>query len=59
MTFEEMQVKNPLHDVVRMWEAPVTGQIQVSHTYELQKDLSKERAEYLTNDGKDKADGVQ
>jgi len=59
MTFEEMQVKNPLHDVVRMWEAPVTGQIRVSHTYELQKDLSKERTEYLTNDGKDKADGVQ
>ncbi|MBF4487524.1 SpvB/TcaC N-terminal domain-containing protein [Flavobacterium sp. CSZ] len=59
MTFEEMQVKNPLHDVVRMWEAPVTGQIKVSHTYELQKDLSKERTEYLTNDGKDKADGVQ
>jgi RHS repeat-associated protein len=59
MTFEEMQVKNPLHDVVRMWEAPVTGQIKVSHTYELQKDISKEREEYLTNDGKDKADGVQ
>ncbi|MDA6070180.1 hypothetical protein NJT12_11180 [Flavobacterium sp. AC] len=59
MTFEEMQIKNPLHDVVRMWQAPVTGQIKVSHTYELQKDLSKERTEYLTNDGKDKADGVQ
>ncbi|MFD1602133.1 SpvB/TcaC N-terminal domain-containing protein [Flavobacterium artemisiae] len=59
MTFEDMQVKNPLHDVVRMWEAPVTGQIQVSHTYELQQDLSTERTEYLTNDGKDKADGVQ
>ncbi|OXB11850.1 RHS repeat domain-containing protein, partial [Flavobacterium reichenbachii] len=59
MTFEEMQVKNPLHDAVRMWEAPVTGQIKVSHTYQLQEDISKERTEYLTNDGKDKADGVQ
>ncbi len=59
MTFEDMQVKNPLHDVVRMWEAPVTGEIKVSHSFELQKDISKERAEYLTNDGKDKADGVQ
>ncbi|PBJ11905.1 T6SS effector amidase Tae4 family protein [Flavobacterium sp. ACN6] len=58
ITKEQMQINNPLHDAVRMWEAPVTGQIKVSHRYQLQQDFSQERIEYLTNDGKDKADGV-
>ncbi|MFQ6602988.1 SpvB/TcaC N-terminal domain-containing protein [Flavobacterium sp. C3NV] len=60
---EEIEKQNPLHDVVRMWEAPVTGTISVSHKYQLIKDVSpegiKKRSEYVNNAGDEKADGVR
>ena len=58
ITPADLKSKNPLHDVVRMWEAPVTGQISVSHNYNLVQDPSLTRQNYKTNAGLDKADGV-
>ncbi|MBE0392704.1 SpvB/TcaC N-terminal domain-containing protein [Flavobacterium sp. PL002] len=62
LSTEVIEKQNPLHDVVRMWEAPVNGIINVSHNYNLVKESTTEglkaRAEYLTNAGDDKADGV-
>jgi RHS repeat-associated protein len=59
---EEIEKQNPLHDVVRMWEAPVKGIISVSHQYQLIQEATPEgikaRAEYVNNAGNDKADGV-
>ncbi|HEY1193218.1 SpvB/TcaC N-terminal domain-containing protein [Flavobacterium sp.] len=60
---EEIEQQNPLHDVVRMWQAPVAGTITVSHQYQLIKDLSpegiKKQSEYVNNAGDEKADGVR
>ena len=58
ITLEEILKKNPLHDIVRMWEAPASGIISVSHLYNLIKDNSVERTKYLDNLGIEKADGV-
>ena len=62
LSVEEIEKQNPLHDVVRMWEAPVKGIISVSHEYQLLKETTPERikarAEYVNNAGDDKADGV-
>ncbi|WP_281235089.1 SpvB/TcaC N-terminal domain-containing protein [Flavobacterium gelatinilyticum] len=59
---EEIEKQNPLHDVVRMWEAPVKGIISISHQYQLVEETTPERikarAEYVNNAGDDKADGV-
>ncbi|SHM04036.1 RHS repeat-associated core domain-containing protein [Flavobacterium saccharophilum] len=59
---EEIEKQNPLHDVVRMWEAPVKGIISVLHKYQLVQEATPEgikaRAEYVNNTGNDKADGV-
>lgn len=55
----ELLDKNPLHDVVRVWQAPVTGTIVVDQMYQLLEDTSQERQEYKTRNGIDKADGVQ
>jgi RHS repeat-associated protein len=58
----EIEKQNPLHDVVRMWEAPVKGIISISHQYQLVEETTPERikarAEYVNNAGQDKADGV-
>jgi hypothetical protein len=35
ITADDLLKKNPLHDVVRVWEAPVTGTISVTHKYQL------------------------
>ncbi|WP_207763282.1 RHS repeat domain-containing protein [Flavobacterium reichenbachii] len=63
LSIEEIEKQNPLHDVVRMWEAPVKGIVSVSHEYQLQKETTperiKERSEYVNNAGEDKADGVR
>lgn len=63
LSIEEIEKQNPLHDVVRMWEAPVKGIISVSHEYQLIKETTPEqikaRAEYVNNAGDDKADGVR
>ncbi|MEO8795003.1 MAG: SpvB/TcaC N-terminal domain-containing protein, partial [Daejeonella sp.] len=60
---EEIEKQNPLHDVVRMWEAPVKGIISISHQYQLVQESTPERikarAEYVNNAGDDKADGVR
>ncbi|MWB95447.1 hypothetical protein GON26_13840 [Flavobacterium sp. GA093] len=62
LSTEEIEKQNPLHDVVRMWEAPVKGIISVSHEYQLiaatTPEQIKARAEYVNNAGDDKADGV-
>ncbi|MDQ6469892.1 SpvB/TcaC N-terminal domain-containing protein [Flavobacterium sp. LHD-80] len=59
---DEIEKQNPLHDVVRMWEAPVKGIVSVSHQYQLIEDTTpdgiKARAAYVNNAGNDKADGV-
>ncbi|MBE8723365.1 SpvB/TcaC N-terminal domain-containing protein [Flavobacterium hungaricum] len=59
---EEIEKQNPLHDVVRMWEAPVKGIVSISHQYQLVEESTPEgikaRAEYVNNAGIDKADGV-
>lgn len=59
---EEVEKQNPLHDVVRMWEAPVKGIVSISHEYQLIQESTPERikarAEYVNNAGDDKADGV-
>ncbi|MET3012118.1 SpvB/TcaC N-terminal domain-containing protein, partial [Flavobacterium psychrophilum] len=54
----EILRKNPLHDIVRMWEAPVTGNISINHTYKLLENTSLERQQYKDNRNNDKADGV-
>ncbi|MGO4770913.1 SpvB/TcaC N-terminal domain-containing protein [Flavobacterium sp. W22_SRS_FK3] len=63
LSIEEIEKQNPLHDVVRMWEAPVKGIISVSHEYQLVAATTveqiKARAEYVNNAGDDKADGVR
>ncbi|WP_433831152.1 SpvB/TcaC N-terminal domain-containing protein [Flavobacterium anhuiense] len=60
---EEIEKQNPLHDVVRMWEAPVKGIVSVSHEYQLIEETTPERikarTEYVNNAGNDKADGVR
>lgn len=60
---EETEKQNPLHDVVRMWEAPVKGIVSISHQYQLIEESTPERikarAEYVDNAGNDKADGVR
>ena len=63
ISIEEIEKQNPLHDVVRMWEAPVKGIISISHQYQLVQESTPERikarAEYVNNAGADKADGVR
>ncbi|MEN2402529.1 SpvB/TcaC N-terminal domain-containing protein [Flavobacterium sp. MC2016-06] len=62
LSIEEIEKQNPLHDVVRMWEAPAKGIISISHEYQLVQETTpdriKARAEYVNNAGEDKADGV-
>ncbi|MEO6174498.1 MAG: SpvB/TcaC N-terminal domain-containing protein [Flavobacterium circumlabens] len=55
---QELLDKNPLHDVVRVWQAPTTGEITVTQSFALVEDLSAERQQYKTRDGQGKADGV-
>jgi RHS repeat-associated protein len=55
---QELLDKNPLHDVVRVWQAPATGEITVTQSFALLEDLSVERQQYKTRDGQGKADGV-
>ncbi|WP_166923715.1 SpvB/TcaC N-terminal domain-containing protein [Flavobacterium poyangense] len=55
---QELLEKNPLHDVVRVWQAPATGEITVTQSFALIEDLSVERQQYKTRDGQGKADGV-
>jgi RHS repeat-associated protein len=63
LSIAEIEKQNPLHDVVRMWEAPAKGTISISHQYQLVKESTQERikarAEYVNNAGDDKADGVR
>jgi len=54
----QLLAKNPLHDVVRVWQAPAKGTIVVNQSFQLIEDLSEERKEYKTRNGLDKADGV-
>lgn len=62
LSIAEIEKQNPLHDVVRMWEAPAKGTVSISHQYQLVQESTSERikarAEYVTNAGDDKADGV-
>ncbi|MCK8141822.1 polymorphic toxin type 33 domain-containing protein [Flavobacterium sp. I-SCBP12n] len=55
---DELLKKNPLNDVVRVWQAPVNGTIAVNQSYQLLEDTSKQRQDYKTRNGIDKADGV-
>ena len=55
---ENAKKQNPLHDVVRVWLAPVNGNISLSHTYKLIQNTTSDRTGYLTREGVDKADGV-
>jgi RHS repeat-associated protein len=55
---QQLLAKNPLHDVVRVWQAPVKGAIIVNQSFQLIEDTSEERQEYKTRNGIDKADGV-
>jgi RHS repeat-associated protein len=55
---QELLDKNPLHDVVRVWQAPTTGEITVTQSFALIQDFSVERQAYKTRDGQGKADGV-
>lgn len=59
ITKEELEKKNPLHDVVRTWTAPYSGDIFIKHQYKLLENNTPERKDYTTNDGKEKADGVK
>lgn len=43
--------ENPLHDVVRMWEAPFAGRVRISGNVRLLPDDSQRRVEYETADG--------
>lgn len=60
---EELERKNPLHDVVRTWKAPYTGTIEIHHQYHLIQEtdpnILQEKEEYRNNDGTPKADGVK
>ena len=58
ITEAEVIKNNPLHDVVRMWQAPATGVINIQHEYRLIEDTGAERLNYKNNAGQDKADGV-
>src|SRR6478609_10422939 len=62
LSIAEIEKQNPLHDVVRMWQAPAKGIISVSHQYQLVQESTPEgikfRAAYVNNLGNDKADGV-
>ncbi|MCK0202728.1 hypothetical protein MWN41_06815, partial [Ornithobacterium rhinotracheale] len=58
ITKEELEKANPLHDVVRTWEVPFTGDLRVEHRYQLIEDTSEDRGNYKKNDGAEKADGV-
>ncbi|NOQ25414.1 MAG: hypothetical protein GQ564_08625, partial [Bacteroidales bacterium] len=43
--------QNPLHDAVRMWQAPFDGTIDISSPVHLIQDFSSERSAYLNADG--------
>lgn len=43
--------QNPLHDVVRSWEAPCDGIVTIGGTVQLIEDNSPEAAAYAKNDG--------
>lgn len=58
LELQQLLDKNPLHDVVRVWQAPAKGTIILNQNYQLLEDLSEERQEYKTRNGLDKADGV-
>ncbi|MFB9057512.1 toxin TcdB middle/N-terminal domain-containing protein [Mariniflexile ostreae] len=55
---QELLDKNPLHDVVRVWQAPAKGDIVITQSFALLEDFSEERQHYKTRDGQEKADGV-
>lgn len=48
---EKLIDQNPLHDVVRSWEAPCDGVIRVEGTIALLQDNSQEAADYGRQDG--------
>lgn len=47
----EAQNQNPLHDVIRVWQAPFTGTVDISAPLQMLKDNSVERDNYATADG--------
>lgn len=48
---EELIDQSPLHDIVRMWEAPYDGTIRISGPVQLLEDLSPESQNYPYKDG--------
>jgi RHS repeat-associated protein len=42
---------HPLHDVVKVWKAPYTGDISISSPVQLLRNTSPQRSEYTTADG--------
>lgn len=48
---ERLLEENPLHDVVRVWQAPFDGDIQVKAPVSLEEDNSPERSFYEHADG--------
>lgn len=49
--YEALIDQNPLHDAVRMWVAPYTGEVKISGEVYLLEDTSPQRAKYETADG--------
>ncbi|MCH7534656.1 MAG: hypothetical protein IH948_02735, partial [Bacteroidetes bacterium] len=47
----ELEEENPLHDVVKTWEAPYDGDIQITSTAQLIQEVSVERDNYKFADG--------
>ncbi|PSK80959.1 RHS repeat-associated protein [Prolixibacter denitrificans] len=48
---QEAEKQNPLHDVIRVWQAPFTGKIDITAPIHLIEDFSAERKGYSTADG--------
>ena len=47
----ELEAENPLHDTVRVWQAPEAGIISIAAPVNLIEDTSAKRASYTTADG--------
>ncbi len=43
--------QNPLHDVVKVWEAPYDGTVSITENVQLVEDTSSDRQEYTAADG--------
>jgi hypothetical protein len=43
--------QNPLHDVVKVWEAPYDGIVSITENVQLMEDTSTDRQEYTAADG--------